>query len=672
MKISGTWSPLKTIENEQEITVTCDGREYRFNDSPLLTSIIADNEEILTSPIRIVGEEHGDAMKFEDLCTFVHSAEDEKAILCSTIQTECVVFNTAITVEYDGFISYDVKVMPKGLTMEQCFLLDDNRPKEVSLDKLWIEIPLQNNFAQNYHVYPSNGVQYDWETGATPNFRKSGQLRGNISMPFNPIIWLGNAEKGLSLFIESDEHWQNIDCNDVIEIVKTETETILRLKLLDSMPAEWVKYGEHLRSAKPVSFKFMLQATPVKTFPENPYERKILHIDCFKKIYEDYIDFLENPFEDTDEITYDRLKRLGVNTLILHEKWNLYQNYWEMPLQTRIKTKKIVTECHNRGIKVIPYFGFELSSLNPCFSESTDVLLDSGIGGSFSSAWYRRPWQRDYVVCYGSRWSENFLEGFKKLYEEMEFDGIYLDSLLKPKACKNEQHGCGYEKPDGSRGLSYPIKATREFMKQLYAFVNEKGGTVTSHLSDCMNTASLSFVHLNWDGENMQTSIKQRGPTSIPQELILTQYTGRNMGVPVEMLAYEYPPNWTFDKALAFSLIYGILPRPNDTGKPLEIMSKIWRIIDDFSIDKAEWIPYYKNRSINATNKKVCISYYEYNNEKLVFISNLSENAISCNIQSDCLIHNVINCFTRNECQVFDNIFTIQVNSFETQIYKIK
>jgi len=671
MKISGTWSPLKTLETEKEIKVTCDGREYNFNNSPLLTSILTDNEELLTAPIRIVGEEHGKEMKFEDLCTFVHSAEDEKTILCSSVQTDCVVFNTAITVEYDGFINFDVKVMPKGLTMEQCFLLDDSKPKEVSLDKLWIEIPLRNNIAQNYHVYPSNGVQYSWETGAAPNFRKSGKLRGNISMPFNPIIWLGNAEKGLSLFMESDEHWQSKDWSNVIEIVKTDKETVIRLKLLDSMPADWSRYGEHIRNAKPISFKFMLQATPVKVFPKNPYGRKILHIDCFKKIYEDYIDFLENPFEDTGEITYDRMKRLGVNTLILHEKWNLYQNFWEMPLQTKIKTKKIVEECHKRGIKVIPYFGFELSSLNPYFSESTDVLLDSGINGAFSSAWYRRPWQRDYAVCYGSRWSNKFLEGFKKLYDEMNFDGIYLDSLLKPKACKNIQHGCGYEKPDGSRGLSYPIQATREFMKQLYAFVNEKGGTVTSHLSDCMNTASLSFVHVNWDGENMQTSIKTKGPSSIPQELIITQYIGRNIGVPVEMLAYEYPPNWTFDKALAFSLIYGILPRPNDTGKPLEIMSKIWRIIDNFSIDNALWIPYYKNNELIANNENVFVSYYEYNNDKLVFISNLSEKDVACCIHSVNSIGRVISCLSDCEHQATDNQFDIEMKGFETQIYRV-
>lgn len=64
--------------------------------------------------------------------------------------------------------------------------------------------------------------------------------------------------------------------------------------------------------------------------------KKRLHIDCFKKISNDYDEFLINTVVDSDrEIGYDRIKRLGVTTLILHKKRNQIQNCWELTLPTQ-------------------------------------------------------------------------------------------------------------------------------------------------------------------------------------------------------------------------------------------------------------------------------------------------------------------------------------------------
>ena len=62
---------------------------------------------------------------------------------------------------------------------------------------------------------------------------------------------------------------------------------------------------------------------------------------------------------------YDELKEKGVTTLILHEKWNKSQNWFELSEFTRRQLVTITDECHKRGIKVLPYFGYELSILSP-------------------------------------------------------------------------------------------------------------------------------------------------------------------------------------------------------------------------------------------------------------------------------------------------------------------
>ena len=139
----------------------------------------------------------------------------------------------------------------------------------------------------------------------------------------------------------------------------------------------------------------------------------LLNYDGYKKILEEYDDFLSKPVvEGTDEIGFDRIKRLGVTTLLIHEKWNKTQNYWRISEPTRKLAKKIVDECHKRGIKVIPYFGYELSTLSPDFSEYATSLRVSQTGLN-GGGWYRKPNQRDYVVCFNSKYADDFAEGIK-------------------------------------------------------------------------------------------------------------------------------------------------------------------------------------------------------------------------------------------------------------------
>jgi len=59
----------------------------------------------------------------------------------------------------------------------------------------------------------------------------------------------------------------------------------------------------------------------------------------------------------------DSAAELGVKTLIFHENWTPIQNYWETTREEDLK--KLVAACHQRGIKLLLYFGYELSTLAP-------------------------------------------------------------------------------------------------------------------------------------------------------------------------------------------------------------------------------------------------------------------------------------------------------------------
>ena len=195
-----------------------------------------------------------------------------------------------------------------------------------------------------------------------------------------------------------------------------------------------------------------------------------------------------------------------------------------------------------------------------------------------------------------------------------------------PRLCANTAHGCGYYGADGRLHGTYPIRAIRNMFRRLYAELSMRGCVINLHSYGCLNFTALPYVNGTWYGENLQTAYIKGSNEDMPLDYFRAEYTGRNMGVPVEFIAYENRPVWNFENAVAMSIIHGILPRPNDIGHPLDLMSGIWRVIDSFPIAKSEWHPYWSCGDITSDPRAKC-SYYVYtapDGEKqyLAFISN--------------------------------------------------
>ena len=630
------WIPMEAKQIDNCCNVSMWDRTYTVDNDVLFTSIKSRGNEILNAPIRIVGLENGEEILWIEKSPFIMHKDAEKVTVCASQESSTFIVNTSMEIEFDGYCAMDIKIMPRGKTVAEVFGVSKEKKNEFSLDKLWIEIPIKKEFARLVHFWPSSPMPiFEDEKKGFPlsSVSMSREIPCSMKLPFKPIIWLGTEEQGLCWFAESNENWEPMEASSAIEIIDKEDTVVLRLHLVDQTIKAWkpVEGMPKNYTYPPISFKMGIQATPVKPFPKNPYKEKILHIDCFKKIEGEYDDFLSKPVvEGSSEIGYDRIKRLGVTTLYIHEKWNKIQNYWELSEPTDKLARTIVRECHKRGIKVIPYFGYELSTLNPKYSEYATSRAQAS-NGIYHGGWYRKPNQRAYTICYNGDYAKDMAKGIKRLTEEYGFDGVYLDSNLYPQSCINADHGCGYIDIYGKRRPTYPIKVLRDFMREMYEFFEPRGGIVNPHLSNCCNIPALSFSHFNWDGEHSQTYINQHGIENVPLDYLRTEYSARNFGVPYEFLAYTFD-NWTFKDSLSIGLIHGMLSRPNDIGIPLEIMSHIWKAIDSFDMEHAEWNPYWSN-GILPNDSKVKLSYYEAKKgdkkNYLVFISNPTESEFS-------------------------------------------
>jgi hypothetical protein len=207
------------------------------------------------------------------------------------------------------------------------------------------------------------------------------------------------------------------------------------------------------------------------------------------------------------------------------------------------------------------------------------------------------------------------------IMDEFGVDGIYLDGTYSPFFCCNEQHGCGYRDHDGHLHGTFPVWRVRDMVKRLYKIVDSRSGTINIHTNHSFLPYLCAFAHAIVDGEVPQGAFL-RGEVDVAMESYFRPfYTGRTMGLPVNTTAYANPPKWTFTQALANNLPLGTIPRPIDTGAPLEEMSKIWAAFDSFPVAEASWHPYFEN-NLAISNDVVKASYYKAGSRLLVLVAN--------------------------------------------------
>lgn len=636
MRISNPFIPLRVKSENMHHVVDVVQRSYTFAPDGMISSIISCGEELLAEPMRIVlGEDGKDAVFDENYPeneseSFIQSRSDEKAVICGCKQSERFIIDFCSSIKYDGNIDIDLKIVPKGATVAEALGLKERKPLSYKLDKLHLEIPLKKESCLFYHMYPNSDIFLeDNSIIKAKETTTSGKIfPQNFSLPFKSLFFLGNDSRGLGWFCEREKNWQCEDGNKAIEVVSENDKIILRIHLLDSHPVLWEEdYEKGAISYFPISFHFGFMATPVKPFPKNPYIHKALHLDCGIKIKGNYMDFLSS------ENRFDLLKEKGVDTLILHEKWNKSQNWFELSEFTANQLRFIVDKCHERGIKVLTYFGYEFSLMSPMWNElSEKVTLPEKPDGKYRNGWYRVPFQRDYPVCYNSEYKDLFVDGIARLMDTYNIDGIYLDGTSRPLCCYSESHGCLWHDTDGKVHGTYSVGAVRELFERLHNVMKERGGVINVHCRGYLNFTVLPYIDQTWYGENIQSQFLHGSCDDIDLDYFRAEYTGRNMGVPVEFIAYENRPFWTFEKALSCSLLFGILPRPNDIAHPLDVMSKVWKIFESFPIENSQWLPYWEN-SASSTHEKVKISYYKYTDisgetQILAFVVNISSQTI--------------------------------------------
>ncbi|MBU0477659.1 LamG domain-containing protein [bacterium] len=569
-KVMPPFTPVQVAEGNKGISVSTWGRTYVLGKTPFPSRIVSKGVSLLMGPVKLYGRVEAKDMVWRSALPRVVSKKLGKVVLLQDLSGESVDLTVQTTVEYDGFMRIDWSLKAKA---------------PVSIEKLVMELPFDARYARYLYCWP---------------VAHSGELKKDFASRFKPIIWLGDEERGMSWFAESDQNWYLDNLNKAVQVLRQGKEVVLQLTLID-MPVE-------LQGGKELSYSFALQATPVKSVGKTAWDYRIGTIR--------YADELSAPgsMVGGKPVLQDFAEK-GYKSASVYRWWDAFS--YISPLGHEEEFRTLMKECHRYSLKVVPYgAGFLLSEVAPEYNYFKDEMLVYPVRQYPLDSLPGLKTQMTYYACRKGLWQDFIVDGLARLMDKYDVDGIYLDTTCLPSPCLNQLHGCGYRGTDGSFHQTYPIFATRELFKRIYTVVKERkpDGIVFPHVWDCMNSSALAFSSFYRNGE--QLANKKFKLEALPLDRFRTEFMGHNWGVPAEFLNYKFG---SFEEGLAISLLHDVLA----THGP---RTEFWRISDDFGRQEAEWLPYWRNAEyVNVSPQDCYASLYRHpKNGLLAVVSNLT------------------------------------------------
>ena len=544
------WTPVEVGAGRVAVW----GRTYEFGSLPFPASVVARDAKVLTRPIVLRGTAGGKELAWTGAGCRTVESRPALARLATTASAGGLRLEGTAAVEYDGMVRCDFKLAPGA--------------GKVTVERLALEIPFDPRHAKYLHQWPGR-----WGSVFNSCALPADGYRG----AFKPFVWLGDERRGLAWFSESDRNFFNGKGEHTIEIERKDGAVVLRVNLI-TVPQT---------IEGPLEYTFGFQATPARPPEPDAWDYRICHMGAYGIEDRQYTPPGGKP---VNRLEY--LARAGVRTMCFHEQWTDIQAY---PKTTHgQQLKELVEACHRQKIQLLLYLGYEMSTIAPEWDAYHEKCLVVPRRGGYKRKYQPEPDQTAYIVCYRSAWQDFIAAHLQKLVEEYGIDGVYLDGTSEPWGCRNTAHGCGYRRPDGSIGATYPFYDTRRMMKRIYTIVkrHDPRGQVNVHQSTCMTIPTLAFATSYWDGEQLQGLKRQATAGEVlPLDAFRAEFMGHNWGVPAELLHYASGP-LRRSESMALALLHDVPVRPGSMAD-LHELARLWRAFDELGRHEAAWLPYW-------------------------------------------------------------------------------
>lgn len=561
-----------------ERTLLCWGREHVFADGPLPARITSQGADLLAAPMTLEAVVDGAPVVWSESRLGRTMGDAEGIGATTTTGSDALELRCALRIEFDGTTRVDLSLVPR---------------RAARVDSLALHVPLRRDLARLFHhasVYPTH--VWDWPTrrinaGAVPD--------AGLALPFVFHLWVGDDERGLQLFAESDQALRPGDAEAVITLTPRGDAMLLRIELLRDTPLDG-----------PWHWTFGLVATPVKPYPADYLAVRYCQMGGYDQADSG------NPFLQT-------LTQLGVTHVGTHEKWSDEQS---LPRpQDPARLDALIDTYAARGIKLVPYTGCYMSTRSPEYDRRRDALP---LGDHYQ---YQRPDNGDVcrVTCNNTDYPELLLATYREAFNRHRLGGLYLDGLTCPLPCTNTAHGCGYVDIHGATRPTMPIWRTRDLMKGLRRLVDcgDTRGLIVAHTSASILLPALSLADLYFEGEHLLGHLTL-GTPAYPEAILRAEMAGHPFGIPGTQLPIRGDAA-ARQRARALCLLHDIRMIWNP-----EHQADLWRALDGFDARGAHWSPFYAQRpavAVAAAGDVRASAYVQPGRGALVCVANLDDTA---------------------------------------------
>ncbi|MGZ3873006.1 MAG: glycoside hydrolase domain-containing protein [Mucilaginibacter sp.] len=486
------------------------------------------------------------------------------------------------SMEFDGFVSYNVKVTAL---------------QDISFNDLRLHIPYNKKSAVYMMGLNLKGEKrpetYEW--------------KWDVAHKNQDGAWIGDVNAGLQYSLRDEHYMRPLNTNFYLQkplLLPTSwgNDNKGGIRITEADSTVWVNNYSGARTMKKgdvLYYNFNLLITPFHTINTD--------FQWATRFFHKYAGL-------------DSIKATGATVVNIHHGTfiNPYLNY---PFIAHDTMKAYIAQAHQLGLKVKIYNTIrELSDhayeIYPLRSLGNEVY-SSGKGGGYSwlqehlgddyiAAWYVPEVKDAAIINSGmNRWHNYYVEGMNWLVQNVGIDGIYLDDVAFDRVTMKRVKRVLTK--DGHPGI-IDLHSANQYDK-------------ADGFNNSANLYLENFPYLNrlWFGEYFD--YEHNSP-----DFFLTEVSGIPFGLMGEMLQGGGNP-WR-------GMVYGMTNRMpwSDNADP----RPIWKVWDDFGMQGSKMIGYWvENKPVKTDNPAVLATIYKKDKSALVSIASWADADVNIKLQID-------------------------------------
>ncbi len=577
-KVPAPWKPVEFKQNNGENIVETLMQKTCFDGGLLPSQLFSQNKALLRAPVELLID--GNSMTA--LETHCVTAQDGRAIHTNANCGEFSILSQC-RMEFDGMMWFQITLQPRS---------------KVPVKNAKIQIHLLPEFSTLYNTLHKD---YFGFSGHFAGKLDEAVCRNHYEQRDLPVIWVGNEDRGLYYFTETQAGRFLKNRAETIRLAPGEDGATLEINLID--------YPVELEKA--ITWSFGLQVTPMRPFVNDRHKWRV------GRSIETWF-----PWEKIHNVPYERWAKENIEKMRYE-----FSHAGKVPLCFYFAG--FSASPYSQGY---PFFAHDWSQTPP----ATGVLSDTSS--------YK--WSYAYVCPAAESYRHFYIKGLMECMTSMKMDNIYIDNCWS-QFCNNLRHGCGWKDEFGKLYASANVLGHRELAKGIYRELKKQypDGILVRHMSQIPEPPLIAFCDVLVDGELFVQHVgeKEHYQEVFTPDFMRASFLGRQFGLPSLYLpqferAYQlhFPTKLQAAKEgqlhnqqlhtrhfVGYFLAHDSYVWPNFGVT----MKDTWQIFDENGVaSDAIFHGYWKSGSpvskVSPASERVMVSSYDCRNGQLIVIMN--------------------------------------------------